>query len=161
MVSVGIRTTWPLISDAVMASSTSGEGSPVIGIVLTAEASESRRQSPGPLSLAASCGLQQFTGVGYRRCRDGLAAEHPGDLLHAHFIVVEPPDARARVAGRVFLPDEEVGVAEAGDLGQGRHADDLVACGELLELTANHLSDSSADAGVDLVEHEGGRRGAA
>src|SRR5260221_9344345 len=161
MVSVGIRTTWPLISDSVMASSTWREGSPVIRIVLTARASESRRQSPGPFSPAAACRLQQFTGVGYRRGRDGLAAEHPGDLLHAHFIVVEPSDARARVAGRVFLPDEEVGVAEAGDLGQVRHADDLVACGELLELTADHLGDASADAGVDLVEHEGGGRGTA
>src|SRR5207253_3449823 len=90
-----------------------------------------------------------------------LAAEHPRQLLHAFLVVVEPADARARVAAGVFLPDDEVRRGEAGDLRQVGDADDLVPRRELLELPPDDLGDAAADAGVDLVEDERGRGAAA
>src|SRR5688500_3335854 len=88
---------------------------------------------------------------------DFLACEHARDLGDALVARIEPANARPRVTAGVFFPYVEVRRTEARDLGEMCHANDLIAYGELLQLSPDDLRDAAADAGVDLVEHE--RRG--
>src|SRR5205085_4057177 len=101
--------------------------------------------------------LEQLFRVDDRAGGDRFAAEHARDLGDALVVLVEPADARTRVAGGVFFPDVEMRRAEAGDLRQVRDADDLIPGGELLQFAADDFRNAAADAGVDLIEDE--RRG--
>src|SRR5207237_1610556 len=83
--------------------------------------------------------LQQLFRVDDRAGGDRFAAEHARDLGDAFVVLVEAADARTRVAGGVFFPDVEMRRAEAGDLRQGRDADDLIAGCELLQIAADHF----------------------
>src|SRR6266566_4842433 len=71
--------------------------------------------------------FEQLTRVRDGRCCDLFAAKHPGDLFDALLGVVEAANARPCMFAGVFLPDEEVGRREAGDLRKMGDADDLIA----------------------------------
>src|SRR5579862_1532105 len=87
------------------------------------------------------------------RGKELLASEHPFELGLA-LRVVEKVDPRVRrVACDLLHP--EVTVGDGGDLREMRDRDHLRPLGEAAEDAADGVGRLPADAGVDLVEHEG------
>ena len=110
--------------------------------------------------LAAACrrGLRRFEqlgGVPARRVR-AEAGEHPRQLGDPR-VAVDGRRARDRPAAELALRHRDLGVGVRRDLGEVRHAQDLVAPGQLGEVAADRHAGLAADAGVDLVEDQ--RRG--
>src|SRR5437868_10266082 len=99
----------------------------------------------------SSMGASRTRSATYRG-KELLPAEHALDLGLA-LVVVEPVDARVRrIAGDLL--DAEVTVGDGRDLRQVRDRDDLCAFGEAAQHAADGVRGLTADAGVDLVEHE-------
>lgn len=88
------------------------------------------------------------------RSGDLLASQHPGNLRHPLLGIIQAADTRERMAAGIFFPHKKMRRGEAGDLRKMRDADDLIARGELLQLSTDDLRHPPTDACVDLVKHE-------
>src|SRR5712691_548483 len=109
------------------------------------------RAGPGPRLARA---FEQLACVEDGGRGDLLTAEHSRQLGDALLVLVEPADARARLAAGVLFPNEEVNVRAAGDLRQVRHADDLIALRELLQFLSDNLGPSPTDTRVNFIEYQ-------
>src|SRR3954453_11250514 len=86
----------------------------------------------------------------------GVGPEHPAQLLD-DFCAFELGDGRAGEVIGTRLLDAEVSLGERRDLRQVRDAEHLTAAPERAQLLAHGASGVTANAGVDLVEHERAR----
>src|SRR5919204_1122018 len=86
---------------------------------------------------------------------DHKPPRHARDLVHA-LACREWADGGHGTSRDDLLFDEEVHIAAAGDLRQVCDAEDLTGFRQGLQLTADDLGHPTANAGVDLVKHQGG-----
>src|SRR6266849_1516858 len=138
MVSVGRRTIPPDRSSAAISSSCASVGAPATCHRFTFRPT------------------QQLARVHDRGRRDLFSPQHSRDLLDPFLALVETTNASARVTAGIFFPNEKVRRCEARDLWEMRHADDLIDGRKLLQLAADDLRHPPSDAGIDLIEHQGG-----
>src|SRR4051794_4562355 len=88
---------------------------------------------------------------------DRFAAEHARDLLDAGRLV-QPANRRARSSAVDAFLDCEMRIGVSGDLRQVRDAERLECRPQRAQLAPDDVGDAAADAGIDLVEDQPGRR---
>src|SRR5947207_11370287 len=124
-----------------------------------------RQLSPFALSLSPlPCGRP---GPSFKHLTRGAAetignyvpAQHPGELVDAPGLV-EPADRRPGPPALDLFLDLEMGIRVGRNLRQVRDAEDLERRSERAQAAADDVRDTAADAGVDLVKDQPGRRGA-
>jgi hypothetical protein len=106
-------------------------------------------------------GFEEFFGV-LQGALGGAVAQHAGELAHPGFTLrVDGLDRdHGAFAGLVFL-HQEVAVAQARDLRQVRHAEDLVGAGDACHLLAHDAADLAADVGSQQAATGAKRKSAA
>src|SRR3954454_739119 len=88
---------------------------------------------------------------------DRFAAEHARHLLDARRFV-QPANRRARPSAVDPFLDCEMRIGVGGDLRQVRDAEHLECRPQRAQLAADDVGDAAANAGIDLVEDQPGRR---
>jgi hypothetical protein len=102
--------------------------------------------------------LQHLPRVIARTLGDLRSTQHAREFIDPRSLV-EDFDLRSRRPTRDLLRHAELVVRLRSNLRQVRHAQDLAATGEHVQLPTHHLGDGATDAGVDFVEDEAGQVG--
>ena len=83
-----------------------------------------------------------------------LTTRHSREFIDAE-IALHPLDLGSSPSLPGLFTDDEVAIREGGDLRQMRNAEDLMLRRQFSQHSTHALCDRAADAGVDLIEHQG------
>src|SRR5581483_9544531 len=113
-----------------------------------------RANGRGAAGTPSRVGLEHLLRVLARGFGELRSRQHTGNLLRP-FGARNMPDDGMHSPRRLLLFDQVMMVGKGCNLRKVGHAEDLVGSGKLFQLPAHGFGGASANAGVNLIEHQG------